>query len=472
MKRSSRSARNVAIFGVFAVLSGVAGTGSWLSATHPATLPIHSAGVPALSGGFEIIGTPPRPVEVKYLDARESTEAEVTLSTPEGPAGLADAAKAWAATQVEEFDGEGTLEVSFEPVFAAGQYLGVELRSAVTGDGARTVAEQVLVTEVGGEGAWPIQDLVGEDAVGEWASYVRRAVKAGALDIAHPSTLEAVEMVEEGLHRARFSEDGFRFPLPGTDTSLLIRDPSGVTALGKEVAKSAEERERFVGLPAPQLPAPKAREALRFPGEDEVDCAREKCIALTFDDGPEQGTGRLLDILAEKKVRSTFFLVGRQVSAHAGIVERMVSEGHIVGNHTWTHLELPHYRRGEVRAQIERAAEAITAAGAPAPTLFRPPYGALSDMVRREISGLGYATILWDVDTLDWESRDTKQTVANALAEARPGGIILMHDIHEETIDAVPRIIKQLRKDGFTLVTVPELLGGEVKVGGVYRNNR
>src|SRR5699024_3041678 len=171
---------------------------------------------------------------------------------------------------------------------------------------------------------------------------------------------------------------------------------------GKQIAAAAAEELAFAGLPAPQAVPARTGKSITFPGEDGVDCQVEKCIALTFDDGPAPGTNRLLDILAAGEASSSFSLIGSQMPSSPEVVQRMVSDGHIVGNHTWSHPQLPQQSREAVRTQIERTTQAIVEAGAPAPALFRPPYGALSNKVRKEVAGLGYATVLWDVDTLDW----------------------------------------------------------------------
>lgn len=198
-----------------------------------------------------------------------------------------------------------------------------------------------------------------------------------------------------------------------------------------------------------------------------VDCAATPCVALTFDDGPGPHTARLLDLLAARKAPATFFLLGQNVARQPGLVRRMAAEGHEIGNHTWDHQQLTKLGRTGQREEVERAAAAIAAAGA-TPTVFRPPYGsrnATTDAVA------GAPVILWDVDTLDWKTRDTDATVAAALRDTRRGSIVLMHDIHAPTVAAVPRIIDGLRERGYTLVTVSQLLG-DARPGVVHRRRQ
>ena len=473
MKKTNNLSRNIAIAGVFAVLAALTGVGSWLT-TVPLPVKAAERAEAELPNGVEVVHGATPHVEVDYLTTAAITEDHMRLSYPSTPAALAEASRGWVEEQARTFEAEGEdqLEVRFEPVLAAGPFLGINLTAEVTRGEDRTVRDQNFFTDLESKRAWAPQQLVTDDGVARLGQLVRQAVKAGALgDIELPIPQTAQAWAEQGLAGAEFSADGLLVPIGQSTRSLLVREPQELlTEEGKRIAAAANED--FIGLPEPSPNTPPAGTPIEFPGEDAVDCNEKKCIALTFDDGPAAGTIRLLDILAKEDARATFFLVGSQVAGREQTVQRMVAEGHIVGNHTWQHLQLPEKSRKEVGAQIDRTTDAIVAAGAPHPTLLRPPYGALSEEVGEEIAGRGYATVLWDVDTLDWETRNTKKTVKNALADARPGGIILMHDIHPETVKAVPQIIEELREDGYTLVTVPELFGGEMTVGGVYRNHR
>jgi len=475
VKKTKNLSRNIAIIGVFAVLAALAGVGSWLT-TVPVPVKVTERAEAELPSGVEVVHGATPHVEVDYLTTAAITEDDLRLSYPSTPAPLAEASRGWAEDQARAFEAEGEdqLEVRFEPVLVAGSFLGINLTAEVTRGEDHTVREQNFFTDLESTRAWAPQQLVTDDGVIRLGRLVREAAKAGALgDIELPTPQTAQAWAEQGLAGAAFTADGLLVPVGQSGRSLLVHEPEELlTGAGKRIAAAAAANEEFTGLPEPNPNTPPAGTPIEFPGEDSVDCNENKCIALTFDDGPAAGTIRLLDILAREDARATFFLVGSQVAGREQTVQRMVAEGHIVGNHTWQHLQLPEKSRKEVGAQIDRTADAIVAAGAPHPTLLRPPYGALSDEVSEEIAGRGYATVLWDADTLDWETRNTKKTVKNALTGARPGGIILMHDIHPETVQAVPQIIKELREDGYTLVTVPELFGGEMTVGGVYRSHR
>ena len=183
-------------------------------------------------------------------------------------------------------------------------------------------------------------------------------------------------------------------------------------------------------------------------------------VAMTFDDGPHPKlTSRLLDLMAQRGVVGTFFVVGRNVRAHPQLVRRMVAEGHEVASHTDTHPSLTKISEASVVGELERTEKAIVAAAQIKPTLLRPPYGATNERVRRlAFSRFGYLTILWSVDPLDWR-RPGPQVVASRLIEgAQPGGILLAHDIHAGTIDAMPAVFDELLRRGYRFVTVSQLL--------------
>lgn len=197
-------------------------------------------------------------------------------------------------------------------------------------------------------------------------------------------------------------------------------------------------------------------------------CAKLKCVALTFDDGPVKGTATLLDTLKVKGVHATFFTLGYRVRERPALMRRMAAEGHVIGNHTWSHPQLTRLGTRAIRREISRTNAAIKKATGTRPKLLRPPYGDTNSTVRKVAASYGMALILWDVDPLDWRDTDSDVVTKRVLADARPGSIILSHDTHSTTRAAYSRIIDGLRKKGFTLVTVPELLGSRLKPGASF----
>ncbi|SEG73348.1 Peptidoglycan/xylan/chitin deacetylase, PgdA/CDA1 family [Nonomuraea solani] len=202
-----------------------------------------------------------------------------------------------------------------------------------------------------------------------------------------------------------------------------------------------------------------------------VNCATTKCVALTFDDGPGPHTGRLLDLLLEKEARATFFTVGSNAAAQPGLLRRMSAEGHLVGNHSWAHRDLSKQASSKITDSLQRTEEAVSAAIGQTPTLVRPPYGAVSQELRDVAREMGLSLVTWDIDTEDQHGGDASHIADRAVRSARPGAIILMHDIHRETVDAVPDILNRLRGKGYSFVTVPELYGSAgMQAGRLYRS--
>lgn len=181
-------------------------------------------------------------------------------------------------------------------------------------------------------------------------------------------------------------------------------------------------------------------------------------IALTFDDGPHPvHTGPLLDALSELRAPATFFLVGRDVEANPALVERMVRDGHELGNHTFRHRYLPLARSRSVEQELRATDRAISRAAGVVPTVARPPWGGRSPRNVRVFQRLRKRLVLWDVNSFDWKGKPARQVVERVLERARPGSIILMHEARdggETTVEAVRMLVPALRARGFELVTV------------------
>ncbi|GAB2488192.1 polysaccharide deacetylase family protein [Nocardiopsis aegyptia] len=200
-----------------------------------------------------------------------------------------------------------------------------------------------------------------------------------------------------------------------------------------------------------------------------LDCARLKCVALTFDDGPGAYTDELLDTLAGYDAQATFYVLGSKVAHHTDTLQRMVEEGHEVGNHSWDHADLATLSADAVEKDMERTNEAIREATGTEPATMRPPYGSLDDTAR---SAIDQPMVLWDVDTLDWQSRDADTVTDVTLDETAPGSVVLFHDIHESTVEAVPAVLKGLHRQGYHFVTVDELFSDGMEPGDLYTDAR
>ena len=183
-------------------------------------------------------------------------------------------------------------------------------------------------------------------------------------------------------------------------------------------------------------------------------------IAMTYDDGPHpQNTPRLLDMLRERNIKATFYVIGRSVNMYPHIVRRIVAEGHEIGNHTWTHRKLTVLSDASVRQEMNSTRDAIVAACGVKPRTMRPPYGALRQSQRAWIyKEYGYPTILWNVDPEDWKRPGVSVVASRIINSTRNGSIVLAHDLHKPTVDAMPATLDGLLRRGFKFITVSQLL--------------
>ncbi|MEV4896570.1 polysaccharide deacetylase family protein [Nonomuraea sp. NPDC055795] len=177
----------------------------------------------------------------------------------------------------------------------------------------------------------------------------------------------------------------------------------------------------------------------------------------------------LLDTLRDAGARATFFTVGVNAAARPDLLRRMSGEGHLVGSHSWAHRDLSKLSSSKIADSLIRTQDTLTATLGERPTLVRPPYGAISKDVVAVSKELGVSLVNWDVDTRDWRDRKAGVVAKRAVKGAHPGAIILMHDIHRTTVEAVPDVLKKLRGKGYTFVTVPELYGSAgMQAGRLY----
>ncbi len=225
-------------------------------------------------------------------------------------------------------------------------------------------------------------------------------------------------------------------------------------------AAAAPHSARATASPAPNPPS---TEKITF-SEVNVD---GPYIAMTFDDGPHAtNTPKLLEMAAKRHIKLTFFVLGQCVEQNPSVLQREVAEGHEIGNHSWSHPDLAKLSDEAVRSQLRRTEDLIVKTAGVKPTLMRPPYGELTKRQRIWVNHeFNYKVILWDVDPLDWKRPGSNIVAQRIIAGARPGSIILSHDIHPPTIAAMPQVFDALLAKGFKFVTVSELLamnkGGE-----------
>lgn len=226
----------------------------------------------------------------------------------------------------------------------------------------------------------------------------------------------------------------------------------------------------FIALPgkvyAASNPGEKGKERVEKSQKSPTKPANEAqpAIALTFDDGPNPPyTDQILATLQHYNVPATFFVTGIQAQKFPGLVWQEHRMGHVVGNHTWSHPQLPHLSPERVRWEIDQTSQAITRATGVRPTLMRPPYGETNAMVRQQEAQANLTEALWNVDPDDWSMPGPDTIVKKVVTAAQHGSIVLMHDgggDRSQTVAALPFIIETLQQRGFRFVTIPQLYAG------------
>ena len=187
----------------------------------------------------------------------------------------------------------------------------------------------------------------------------------------------------------------------------------------------------------------------------------KKRIALSFDDGPRaETTPKVLEILKQYNAHATFYIVGSHVEGNEEIIKQIVAQGHELGNHSYSHPLLTKKSADEVYNEVKKTSDLIAqATGGLKPMSLRPPYGGYNKMVADQA---GIAIVNWSIDSLDWQYRDAAKTIEHIKENAHNGGILLMHDIHAESVEALPAVLEYLKSEGYELVTVDELMADQV----------
>lgn len=181
-----------------------------------------------------------------------------------------------------------------------------------------------------------------------------------------------------------------------------------------------------------------------------------KKIALTFDDGPNPDyTPQILDGLKERNVKATFFLLGEEVETYPEIVKRMYEEGHLIGNHTYDHVNLGHLCEGAACKQVKRTNEIIEEVTGYYPEFVRPPFGEWKENIDKDMTMI---KVLWNVDPLDWATSNSDAVVQRVIQKCEDNDIILMHDASASSVKAALEIVDTLQKSGYEFVTVDQLI--------------
>lgn len=374
--------------------------------------------------------------------------------------------------------GGGAATVVCDVVWAAGTLFGERLRTvmsnadAVTADTAETLFGDAAVGDVASGAQLWTPEALGTLAA-EVVDGLRRA--AGSLSLAPVVDPSAAERLAGALATtipaaaggmqftipAGFTTDGLAaLGIPPTDAARTILVPAAVaepllTDFGRRLLASVGQ--------------PYSGPSIQNPGDVPVDCSLTPCVALTYDDGPSDLTPSMLDALAARRASATFFAMGSKARAYASTLQRMVAEGHLIGNHSWNHPSLPNLTDAQIAAQLGDTSAALQSASGQPITMFRPPYGEYN---ARVLSIARMPAILWDVDTEDWKGIDDDVLIQRAVNQPRPGSIVLQHDIHGNTARTVGAVCDGLLDRGFTMATITELFRGSVPNSGAWRSAR
>ena len=221
-------------------------------------------------------------------------------------------------------------------------------------------------------------------------------------------------------------------------------------------------------------PVPESVEAAAQPTPTPAPVIRDKAVALTFDDGPSRANdGRIVETLQKYGAHATFFVLGDRARVDGDILQMYLAAGCEIGSHSWNHPQLSKMKWDEIERQLGKTNKTVSKlTGGYQIQLLRPPYGSISNTMRKK---LDMPMILWSLDTLDWKTRNTKKIFREVRKEVKDGDIILMHDIYSTTADAVEKVVPWLQNKGYDILTVSELMerkGKNIEGGSAYLNGR
>lgn len=261
------------------------------------------------------------------------------------------------------------------------------------------------------------------------------------------SSIERIRGVEYGAHREAASIQ--KQPQDGTQTASgsigqkYESDTQSASGSAERVRDAAVQPESGTQNGVPEV-------------EEPVEAEQEKRVALTFDDGPHPVyTKKLLDGLASRQIPATFFVVGKNISGNEELIERMHAEGHLIGNHTYDHVKICDMSGADACEQVEKTSAQIKEITGENTEFVRPPFGAWNKEMECSFTMI---PVLWDVDPLDWTTKNTDLVVERVLKNTQNGDIILLHDCYGSSVEAAFQIVDELKLQGYEFVTVDKLI--------------
>lgn len=308
-------------------------------------------------------------------------------------------------------------------------------------------------------------------------------LKDGTLHLVFPAATVAGKpaaaevILDAATAKPLLSEDGTAvlaaLASPAPFDPATVTDPPGTKGDADyiqppEVGAPASPREADPTGPDSQL-APLSGPGVRPSPVAAPDATRLKAVALTFDDGPDPNLNQpLRDALNEHRAASTFYFIGKNVKEYASWCAKTAANGMEIGSHSWSHVQLSAQSGDKLNDEVVKPTDEIAAAAGRPPFVMRPPYGARNDRVDEAVGAQGQSSQIWDVDTLDWKTKSAPKNVSAVQGATVRGSIVLMHEIHPTSVEAVPDILDWLDENGYTLLTSSELGQNQMRAGKHY----
>ncbi|WP_257613993.1 polysaccharide deacetylase family protein [Arthrobacter sp. 31Y] len=362
------------------------------------------------------------------------------------------------------------VSVSHEIVLATGNMVGSRFVQTTMNDGVRTgLIDEITYEDLSTGVVTDSAALINPGLTGTLRAMLAEAISPTATPT--PSTpapaptsaddtglLTAVAFTTRGLLSVTLHRD----PATGAALPRSVTVTLNAEATADVVSPAGEALRNAVITGAPFTAPPPAPD-----GAAHINCELVACAALTYDDGPNAQTTRLLAILDKHQVFATFFQQGGYVRANPSVAKAVAAAGHTIANHTMSHPYLTKLSPAGIVSEVQGARNAIEKATGVVPAYVRPPYGATNKSVAASV---GVPQILWDVDSLDWQSKNKAAFLPRIMSLVKPGSVILLHDVHASTVEGQSELITQLKGKGFYLVTLPQLFEGiDLQPGASYK---
>ncbi|WP_412759516.1 polysaccharide deacetylase family protein [Nocardiopsis tropica] len=414
----------------------------------------------------------------------DGVEIDVSYPVFEGADRFASRLAEQVDREVRDFRGASRdpvrLAVDWEVVGAGSGVLGVRLvRTEEDLHGRRQGYGTYWYDAETGHTAYSTELLADDDALGRLDGIVHGKL-AGNPDVdpegLHPvmRTYDSMGFNSDGDLLVEF-DDGHLSPVvvghppssePGRIVAVVPSEEAAplLSDLGERAreASMAEDPVLAVGPPGAVPESLPTAPGVVAAGDPDLDCEAPgtECVALTYDDGPAEGTAALLELLAEEEVAATFFLNGDPALTRPGVLRRAYAEGHELASHNDLHEHMTEYFDDrELPAQVAAVSAMVRRQTGQDVELFRPPFGDTSGPVIEEIGRQGMAQVLWNLDSEDWTGLSPEEIVDGVMDDVEPGSVVLMHDTLAPTLAAAPRLIERLREEGYEFATVSQVVG-------------